>query len=72
MNVTNTPNILIEFGKYKGRSVATVAAQDFRYLLWLSTLPTIKTRTNLWRCIRAHVVAALQAEIDAERFGDIA
>ena len=72
MNATNTPNILIEFGKYKGRSVATVAAEDLRYLHWLCTLPSIRARVNLWRSIRAHVVAALQHEIDSERFGSLA
>lgn len=66
------PNAKIEFGRFKGRSVSTVAATAIRYLLWLSALPSIRARTNLWKSIRAHLVAALQAEIDAELHGDLA
>ena len=72
MNNSTTPNIVLTFGKYQGRSVATVAAQDLRYLTWMASLPTVRANPTLWASVRGHLIEAFQAELDGERFGALA
>jgi uncharacterized protein (DUF3820 family) len=65
-------NVAIHFGKYKGRSIAWIAAHDSRYLMWLGSLPVVRGNQLLWPRVRGQLLKILQAEFDAEHFGDIA
>ena len=66
------PNIVLDFGRYRGRAVASVAAQDPGYLLWVATLPKVRGNPALWASVRGYLLQQLQAEIDAEMNGDLA
>jgi len=65
-------DLVLTFGKYSDKGVAWVAQHDLRYLAWMASLPTVRANPNLWASVRGHLIAALQAELDAERFGSLA
>lgn len=65
-------NLVMHFGKYNGRSIAWIAEHDPRYLMWLGSLPVVRTRHILWSSVRGQLLKILQAELDAEYFGDLA
>ena len=72
MHANPVRNLIIEFGKYRGRSVATLAKIDPAYLCWISTLPKVRNTPALWESVRGHLMLVFQAEINAERFADLA
>ncbi len=71
-NSQNPLNLVMDFGKYKGRTIARIAEQDPRYLMWIGSLPAVRRRSLLWSSVRGHLLKILQDELTRERFGDLA
>ena len=63
---------VMRFGKYKGQMMSWVAQRDPRYLMWIGSLPMVRSRRDLWPSVRGFLLEILQAEQDADRFGDLA
>ncbi len=63
---------VMKFGKYKGQMMSWVAERDPRYLMWIGSLPMVRSRRDLWPSVREYLLEVLQAEQDSDRFSDLA
>lgn len=65
-------NVVMCFGKYNGRSMVWIAEHDPRYLMWIGSLPVVRSRRDLWSSVRGLLLEILQAELNQDHFGDLA
>ena len=65
-------NLVMNFGKYKGTSVAWIAAHDPKYLMWIGSLHAVRNSPELWSSVREQLLKILQTDLDQDRFADLA
>lgn len=59
-------DLVLDFGKYRGQRLSSVSQAAPQYVLWIATLPRVRSDPLLWPAVRGRLVASLLSEMQDE------